>query len=78
MHAFCNMFTGCVLLAYDCLLSLQPISLSDQTMTHGFRDGLRPISDLQLTENILHLAFYRDLAPEQVICMFLVDDIPSS
>ncbi len=47
-------------------------------MTHGFRDGLRPISDLQLTENILHLAFYRDLAPEQVICMFLVDDIPSS
>ena len=47
--------------------SLQPIALLDQTMTHGFRDGLRPISDLQLAVDILHLTFDLDLTPVHLV-----------
>src|SRR5258706_5668906 len=36
-------------------------------MTHGFCDRLRPISDLQLPVNILHLAFDLNFAPEQLL-----------
>lgn len=48
-------------------LSAQFISWSYQTLAYSYCNCMCPVSDLQLPVNILHSAFDRDLAPEQLL-----------
>src|SRR5258708_13563915 len=54
-------------LCHNRLLSLQLISLLNQTLAQGCCDCLCPVCDLQLPVNILHLTFDLNLAPEQLL-----------
>src|SRR5579875_1073055 len=56
---------------HDSPLSLLCLRL-DQAMADGFGDGLRPVGDIQLAINILHLAFDLHLAPEDLLTNLFV------